>query len=147
MTYREYTQTACITQGGMRVLRTRGGLTPYLKLGGCAALLLTRTYTPGPYTEFVITTPKRRMISAAPYRDRVVHHALVQTLEPLLDPTFIYDSYACRLGKGAHRAVERFTQFCRHHTYVLKCDIQKYFPSIDHTILGYSIKAGHSRTC
>jgi retron-type reverse transcriptase len=75
------------------------------------------------------------LISAAPYRDRVVHHALIQAIEPLLEPTFIYDTYACRVGKGTHRAVERFTRFCRRNKYVLKCDIQQYFPNIDHAIL------------
>ncbi|UCE57077.1 MAG: hypothetical protein JSV31_15555, partial [Desulfobacterales bacterium] len=56
-------------------------------------------------------------------------------MEPLFDRTFIYDSYACRKGKGTHLAVERFTEFARKNRYVLKCDIQKYFPSIDHQIL------------
>ncbi len=93
------------------------------------------TYTPGPYKEFFIVEPKVRLISAAPYRDRVVHHALIQTIEPLFERTFIPDTYACRVGKGTHRAVDRFTQFCRRNTYVLKCDIRKYFPSIDHDIL------------
>ncbi len=84
------------------------------------------TYTPGPYKEFFIVEPKVRLISAAPYRDRVVHHALIQTIEPLFERTFIPDTYACRVGKGTHRAVDRFTQFCRRNTYVLKCDIRKY---------------------
>jgi retron-type reverse transcriptase len=97
--------------------------------------LRNRTYTPGPYTEFLIFEPKIRLISAAPYRDRVVHHALIQVIEPLFERTFIHDSYACRVGKGTHRAVNRFTQFCRQNKYVLKCDIQKYFPSIDHDVL------------
>jgi retron-type reverse transcriptase len=64
-----------------------------------------------------------------------VHHALSNIIEPIFDRTFIYDSYACRKGKGTHKAVERFTQFCRKYSYVLKCDIMKYFPSIDHEIL------------
>ena len=93
------------------------------------------TYTPGPYKEFHIFEPKIRLISAAPYRDRVVHHALIQVIEPLFERMFIADSYACRVGKGTHRAVDRFTQFCRQNKYVLKCDIHKYFPSIDHDIL------------
>ena len=92
-------------------------------------------YTPGPYKEFYIFEPKLRLISAAPYRDRVVHHALIQVIEPLFERMFIADSYACRVGKGTHRAVDRFTQFCRQNKYVLKCDIHKYFPSIDHDIL------------
>ena len=97
--------------------------------------LLNGTYQPGEYYEFYIFEPKKRMISAAPYRDRVVHHALCNVIEPIFDKSFIYDTYACRKGKGTHRAVERFTQFCRKNKYVLKCDIKKYFPSIDHEIL------------
>ena len=97
--------------------------------------LLNQTYRPGEYYEFYILEPKKRMISAAPYRDRVVHHALCNVIEPIFDKTFICDSYACRKGKGTHKAVERFTRFCRKNEYVLKCDIKKYFPSIDHEIL------------
>ena len=97
--------------------------------------LQTRIYRPGPYHEFHIYEPKLRKISAAPYRDRVVHHALCNVIEPIFDRTFIFDSYACRKGKGTHKAVNRFTEFCRKSEYVLKCDIKKYFPSIDHGIL------------
>lgn len=97
--------------------------------------LQTRTYRPGPYHEFHIYEPKLRKISAAPYRDRVAHHALCNVIEPIFDRTFIFDSYACRKGKGTHKAVDRFTAFCRKSDYVLKCDIKKYFPSIDHGIL------------
>ena len=99
------------------------------------AELQTQTYRPGPYYEFHVYEPKLRKISAAPYRDRVVHHALCNIIEPIFDPTFIFDSYACRKGKGTHKAVDRFTEFSRKNTYVLKCDIKKYFPSIDHEIL------------
>ena len=99
------------------------------------AELQTQTYRPGPYYEFHVYEPKLRKISAAPYRDRVVHHALCNIIEPIFDPTFIFDSYACRKGKGTHKAVDRFTDFSRKNTYVLKCDIKKYFPSIDHEIL------------
>lgn len=94
-----------------------------------------QTYVPGSYREFTIYEPKKRLISAAPYRDRVVHHALCNVVEPIFERTFIFDSYACRVGKGTHRAVDRFTQFCRRNRYVFKADIQKYFPSIDHEIL------------
>ena len=97
--------------------------------------LRTRTYRPGEYREFYIYEPKLRKISAAPYRDRVVHHALCNVIEPIFDRTFIFDSYACRKGKGTHKAVNRFTEFSRKKNYVLKCDIRKYFPSIDHSLL------------
>jgi retron-type reverse transcriptase len=94
-----------------------------------------QTYQPGSYKRFLIFDPKKRLISAAPYRDRVVHHALCNVIEPIFDKTFIYDSYACRKNKGTHKAVDRFTKFCRLNRYVLKCDISKYFDSVDHEIL------------
>jgi RNA-directed DNA polymerase len=97
--------------------------------------LLARTYRPGPYREFTIYDRKPRKISAAPYRDRVVHHALCRVIEPIFEQTFIHDSYACRPGKGTHRAVNRFTEYARRYKYVLKTDVRKYFPSIDHEIL------------
>ncbi|UJB69755.1 RNA-directed DNA polymerase [Acaryochloris sp. 'Moss Beach'] len=97
--------------------------------------LATNTYTPGPYRTFEIFEPKLRLISAAPYRDRVVHHALCNIIVPVFEPTFIRDSYANRWGYGTHRAVQRFTQFARSSRYVLQCDIRKYFPSIDHGLL------------
>jgi retron-type reverse transcriptase len=97
--------------------------------------LTHKTYLPGTYRTFEIVQPKRRMISAAPYRDRVVHHALCNVIAPLIERTFIDDSYANRDGKGSHRALKRFTGFARSSQFVLLCDIQKYFPSIDHTIL------------
>jgi len=93
------------------------------------------SYQPGIYREFTIYDRKPRKISAAPYRDRVVHHALCAVTEPLFDRCFIHDSYACRSGKGTHAALKRFTRFARRFRYVLKMDIRKYFPSIDHSIL------------
>ncbi|WP_315788859.1 RNA-directed DNA polymerase [Fischerella sp. JS2] len=97
--------------------------------------LIYKTYQPGTYRTFYIKEPKSRMISAAPYRDRVVHHALCNVIVPQIESTFISDSYANRLGFGTHRALHRFTKFARSSRYVLQCDIQKYFPSIDHKIL------------
>lgn len=94
-----------------------------------------QTYRPGPYRQFVIHEPKRRIISAAPYRDRVVHHALCNVIEPVFDARFIHDSYACRRGKGTHAAVARAGVFARRFQYVLQADVQKYFPSVDHRIL------------
>jgi hypothetical protein len=92
-------------------------------------------YTPGPYRHFEIHEPKRRRISAAPFRDRVVHHALCQQTEPRFERVFIVDSYANRVGKGTHRAVDRFQQFARKHRYVLRMDIEQHFAAIDHAIL------------
>lgn len=97
--------------------------------------LRDKTWQPGPYVSFHVYEPKKRLISAAPYRDRVVHHALCAVIEPFFERVFIHDSYANRKGKGTHRAVDRFTDFCRQNRYVLQCDIKKYFPSIDHDIL------------
>ena len=97
--------------------------------------LLAHSYCPGKYHHFTVYEAKKRLISAAPYRDRVVHHALCNIIEPLFEQSFIYDSYACRKGKGTHKAVERFSEFARKNRYVFKCDIRKYFPSIDHQIL------------
>lgn len=97
--------------------------------------LRTKTYQPGNYRTFRILDPKPRLISAAPYRDRVVHHALCNVMVPLLEPIFIHDTYANRVGYGTHQALKRFTKFARSSKYVLQCDISKYFPSIDHQTL------------
>jgi len=96
--------------------------------------LAEKTYRPGPYRSFTIYEPKQRQISAAPYRDRVVHHALTGVLEPIFERSFISDSYACRKGKGTHRAVDRAQEFAGRYRYVLKADIRKFFPSMDHEI-------------
>lgn len=97
--------------------------------------LESKTYQPGTYRTFEIKEPKPRQISAAPYRDRVVHHALCNVIVPIFERTFVRDSYANRVGFGTHRALRRFTQFARSSRYVLQCDIRKYFPSIDHQLL------------
>lgn len=97
--------------------------------------LTDKTYQPGVYRTFHLINPKSRLISAAPYRDRVVHHALCNVIVPIFEKTFIADSYANRLGFGTHRALKKFTTFARNSNYVLQCDIRKYFPSIDHIIL------------
>jgi retron-type reverse transcriptase len=98
-------------------------------------LLETKTYAPGEYTDFLIHDPKTRRISAAPYRDRVIHHALINVIEPLIGKSFIYDTYACIKGKGTHKAVARYRKFLPKNRFVLKCDIRQYFFSIDHAIL------------
>ena len=97
--------------------------------------LRAQTYRPGAYHSFYIHEPKKRLISAAPFRDRVVHHALCNLIEPIFERSFIYDSYANRVGKGTHRALNRCQQFMRRYRYVLQCDICQFFPSIDHAIL------------
>ena len=97
--------------------------------------LRDKAYRPGPYDSFYIHEPKRRLISAAPFRDRVVHHALCQVIEPLFERRFIHDSYANRVGKGTHRALDRCQEFARQHRYVLPFDVRQFFPSMDHAIL------------
>jgi retron-type reverse transcriptase len=97
--------------------------------------LVSRSYRPGPYTTFLVHEKKPRFISAAPFRDRVVHHALCQVIEPIFERGFLYDSYACRKGKGTHAAVERASFYARRFRHMLKCDVEKYFPSIDHAVL------------
>src|SRR5437764_324365 len=88
--------------------------------------LAARTYRPGTYRTFTIYEGKKRQISAAPFRDRVVHHALTGVLEPIFERSFIHDSYACRRGKGTHAAVDRSQAFARRYRYVLKADVRKF---------------------
>jgi retron-type reverse transcriptase len=102
--------------------------------------LLEGSYTPGGYRTFQVREPKPRQISAAPFRDRIVHHALTQVLEPVFDGRLVPQSYACRTGLGTHRALEAAAGGCRAYPYVLQCDIRKYFPSIDHAILKAQIE-------
>ena len=93
------------------------------------------SYRHGGYTYFTIHEPKERLVAAAPFRDRVVHHAIVRVIEPIFENRFIEDSFACRRGKGTHAAMRRAAEFARRFRYALKCDVRKYFPSIDHGVL------------
>lgn len=93
------------------------------------------SYRHGGYRTFWIQDPKPRLISAAPFRDRVVHHALTRVLEPIFERRFTDYSFASRKGFGQHRALRLAREACRRYGFVLKCDIRKYFPSIDHAIL------------
>ena len=104
--------------------------------------LLDGSWEPRPYNSFEkVTETKRRLIQAPTFGDRVVHHAVVRVLEPLFERKFIYDSYACRKGKGTHAAADRVEYFARlakarwGKVFVLKCDVSKFFPSIDHSVL------------
>ena len=100
-----------------------------------SAELRQQRYVPDPYRFFSIRRPKRRLISVASFRDRVVHHALVGALEPCFEPRFIRHSYACRRGKGTHLALEQVQRWCRRFPYYLKTDVDDYFASIDHGVL------------
>jgi retron-type reverse transcriptase len=102
--------------------------------------LKSKTYKPKAYYSFKIYEPKERLISAAAYRDRVVHHALCNIIEPVFDRAFIFDSYANRKGKGTHKAINKYQVFAKKNNYVLKADIKKYFPSIDLEILKAEIR-------
>ena len=97
--------------------------------------LLAGAWRPGRYVEIAVRDPKPRTVSAAPFRDRVVHHALCAAIEPLFERGFVFDSYANRRGKGTHRAVGRYERFRSRFAAVLRCDIFRYFPAIDHEIL------------
>jgi RNA-directed DNA polymerase len=94
--------------------------------------LLDGTWRPGRYVELRVLDPKPRLVSAAPFRDRVVHHALCAVVEPLFDRGFIFHSYANREGKGTHRAVAQYEHWRDRHRHVLRCDIYRYFPAIEH---------------
>lgn len=104
--------------------------------------LVNGSYRHGSYQKFFINDPKPRVIHKATVRDRVLHHAAYRMLYPFFDRTFIADSFSCRLGKGTHKAMARFKAF--YHTvslngmrqcWVLKCDIKKFFHSIDQLVL------------
>ncbi len=104
--------------------------------------LRDRKYRHGPYWGFYITDPKVRHIHKATVRDRILHHALFRVLYPIFESTFIATSFSCRVGKGTHRGVrylagairavsKNYTKPC----FVLKCDVRKFFDSIDHATL------------
>lgn len=97
--------------------------------------LQTRAYQPGQFRSFTLCDPKPRQISVAPYRDRVVHHAFCNVLSPLFETTFVHESCACRPGRGTHFALELAAQGLRRYPFVLKADVAKFFPTIDHDIL------------
>lgn len=118
--------------------------------------LKNQTYGPAPLKSFVIHDPKTRLIHKSDFRDRIVHHTIIQIIEPLFDKVFIYDSYANRKGKGTLKAVQRFDKFVRKVSrngaqkgwfrnnqikgYCFKADIKKYFQTVSHEILLNIIK-------
>lgn len=97
--------------------------------------LKNETYLPKKHKSFKIYEPKERLIHVADFEDRIVHHAIINILEPIYEKIFIYDSYATRKEKGTHKAVYRSQIYLRKNYYYLKTDIKKYFPSIQHSIL------------
>lgn len=104
-------------------------------------LLRTGQWHPGPYRQFYVYEPKKRLVHAPWYPDRVLHHALVQIIGPYFERRFIDQSFACRVGKGTHAASDYLSSMLRsahaghENVFVLKADISKYFYSIDHDIL------------
>ena len=104
--------------------------------------LKNHIYTHGPYHAFNISDPKPRNIHKASVRDRLLHHAIYRILYPYFDKKFISDSYSCRLNKGTHKAINQFRKYARKvsknntkQCFILKCDIKKFFASIDHSVL------------
>ncbi|HEY1052115.1 MAG TPA: RNA-directed DNA polymerase [Prosthecobacter sp.] len=92
-------------------------------------------WRPAGYRFFEIHEPKRRMIAAAPFGDRVVHHALCNLMAPHLERRFIARSFSCQVGKGTTPARECCRRLVNRHTHVLKCDVRKFFDSLDHAVL------------
>jgi retron-type reverse transcriptase len=104
--------------------------------------LLMQVYEPKKLVTFIIRDPKTRKISKSDFRDRIIHHAICNIIEPMFDKSFIYDSYANRIGKGTLNAIKRFDYFKRKvsknntkNCYVLKADVRHYFESVNHNIL------------
>jgi len=104
-------------------------------LASIAFDLKNKCYHSGPYNRFLIRDPKERIISASSVRDRVVQHALMNCYDAVFDRHLIFDSYACRVGKGTHKAVMRAFHFAKGSRYFLKMDVRKFFDSVDHGIL------------
>ena len=102
--------------------------------------LRSGAWRPGRYVEIEVREPKRRLVSAAPFRDRVVHHAVHAVVAPLFERGFIHHSYANRVGRGTHRAVARYERLRDRHRHVLRGDVYRYFPAIDHEILKADVR-------
>ena len=104
--------------------------------------LRDKTYKHGPYYGFWVHDPKRRRIHKAIVRDRVLHHAIFRIINPIFEQTFIPTSFSCRIGKGTHKGVKSVRDMLRAESkngtsecWVLKCDVRKFFDSVDHSIL------------
>src|SRR3989304_3417774 len=104
--------------------------------------LVSKIYKHGSYRSFYIQDPKQRLIHKATVRDRVLHHAIFAKLNPIFEPTFISHSFSCQIGKGTHKGVEAVTKMLRQVSrngtkscFVLKCDIKKFFQSVNHARL------------
>jgi retron-type reverse transcriptase len=109
------------------------------------AELLAGSYRPGPFRTFTVHDPKTRLISAPAFGDRVVHHAVCSAIEPVLERVAVHDSYACRIGRGAHRALDRAQQFARAGGYFLKLDVEHYYDTVDHAVLKHPLPRSRAR--
>ena len=83
----------------------------------------SQSYKPGKYNQFKIYDPKERIITAASFEDRIVHHAVMNILEPVFEKQFIFHTYACRKNKGTHKAVKYVCNKVKHYSYYLKLDV------------------------
>jgi hypothetical protein len=115
------------------VLRFCGNLDG--NLAGIREKLRTLRVGWGNYCSFLVTDPKLRLISVPPFEQRIMHQALMNVLEPVLERPMIYHSYACRKGKGTYAAVRYAFRQCKGSSHFLKLDVRKYFDSVDHGIL------------
>ena len=104
--------------------------------------LANKVYKHGSYTNFYIRDPKVRHIHKALVRDRIIHHAIFRVLSPIFEPVFISNSFSCRIGKGTHKGVAGIERMVRKETrnytkpcFALKCDVKKFFDSVNHKIL------------
>ena len=96
---------------------------------------LTSDWQWGDYRYFTIYEPKKRLITEAPFRERIMHHALMNVCDQYFEKKHYFHSYACRVGKGMHRAVKQCQKYTQKNQFYLKCDIRKFFDSIDHSVL------------
>jgi len=104
-------------------------------LADLSTRLLSGSYNPGAYRVFTVHEKKTRTIMAAPFIDRIVHHAVCNVVTPHLERSMTPNSCANRIGMGTRKGLELFGRFAHNHRYVLKCDIRQFFPSIDRDIL------------
>lgn len=114
----------------------RFALNPEARIERIRASLVERSFHTSEYETKWVYEPKPRQIFVLPFNpDRIVQHAIMNVIEPIWDAMFISDSYACRRGKGQHAGSRRVMEFVRRHRYCLKCDISRFYPSVDHDVL------------
>jgi retron-type reverse transcriptase len=112
-----------------------------VNLQNLQAQILSGEVETGHYRYFTIYDPKKRLICAAPFGQRVLHHALMNVCHPFFEKVQIFDSYASRLDKGTYAALARAKRFNRQHQWFLKLDFRKYFDSLDHAVIKNQLHA------